>query len=290
MIAILAATRAIHFATLMTFFGGSAYGALLRRAQFGGAPVKSAHVLFVTAATLAFVSGILWFCLIAGQMSGNWSGSLDPSVLELAASGTRFGQIFLGRFVALVALWVVCALRRRPDGADVLMIAGLLLVSLAPISHAAAMGSDVAIAGAVNDSAHLLTAGFWLGGLMVLAMLVPRHWAEPAALLGPLRLFSVWGSFVVALLVITGLINAVSILPVAAVSLRNSYFDLLLVKVALASVMVGLAAMNRWHFAPALRNGGERSTRNLASSIGSEIGLGIIVVAIAGCLGLMAPH
>jgi putative copper resistance protein D len=76
----------------------------------------------------------------------------------------------------------------------------------------------------------------------------------------------------------------------AAVSLRSSYFDLLLVKVGLAAVMVGLAALNRWHFGPALRNGGESATRNLARSIGGEIGLGMLVVGIVGCLGLMAPH
>jgi putative copper resistance protein D len=232
----------------------------------------------------------VWFSLIAGQMSGSWQGSLDPAVLRLAAFDTRFGEIFLERFVGLIALWLMCALGTRPYSLSVAMLAGLLLASLGPISHVAATGGDIAMIGAVNDAVHLLTAAFWLGGLLVLAMFLQRHWTDPPSLLGGLGLFSIWGTPAVAVLIITGLINAVSILPVSVISLRNSYFDLLAVKVGLASVMIGLAALNRWHFAPALRTGGEGAMQRLAASVGSEIALGFVVVSVAGVLGLMPPH
>ena len=290
MIALLAAARAIHFASLMAIFGGSAYAALLRRAELCEPAVKPTQILFVTAATLALISAIVWFCLIAGQMSGSWQGSVDPSTLELAATGTRIGQIFLGRVVGLGALWFTCVVTMRSHSPSIAILAGLLLASLAPISHAAASSGDIAIIGAANDAAHLLTGGFWVGGLMVLALFVSRHWTDSAALLGALRLFSIWGSLVVALLVITGLITAVSILPLSAMSFHNAYFGLLLVKVGLALAMIGLAALNRWRFAPALRNGGGSAARHLARSIGVEIVLGVTVVGIAGYLGLMAPH
>jgi copper resistance protein D len=288
-IALLATARAVHFASLMTTLGGSAYALLLRRAGLLDSPPKGTRALFVTAATLALASGIIWFCLIAGQMSGSWEGSLDPAVLQIAALDTRFGQIFLGRFVGLVTL-LMFAFRMRPDSLGVAILAGVLLASLGPISHAAAIGGDVGIVGAVNDAAHLLTAGFWLGGLMVLAIFLQRHWTDPTSLLGALRLFSIWGTAVVALLVISGLINAISIVPLSMMSLHNPYFILLLVKIGLASVMIGLAALNRWRFAPALRTGDERATQRLAASVGSEIALGFAVVAVAGMLGLMAPH
>ncbi len=290
MTALLAAARAIHFASLMTIFGGGTYGALLRRAGLWGSLPKGTRVLFATAATLAIVSAIGWFCLIVGQMSGSWQDSLDPAILRLATFDTRFGQIFVGRSIGLIVLWLMCALGIGSDRLRIAILAGLLLASLGPISHPAASGGDIAIVGAINDATHLLTAGFWLGGLVILATFVRRHWADPASLLGALRLFSIWGTTVVALLVVTGLINAISILPISQMSLSNSYFDLLLVKVGLASMMIGLAALNRWHFAPALRADGERATQHLASSIRSEIVLGFAVVAIAGMLGLMAPH
>jgi putative copper resistance protein D len=288
--ALLAAARAIHFASLMTIFGGSAYAALLRRAGLWGSPLRGSRFLSATAATFAIVSGIIWFGLIAGQMSGSWQGSLDPAVLQLAALDTRFGQIFLGRFVGLVTLLLMFAFGVRPHSLGVAILAGVLLGSLGPISHAGATGGDIGFVGAANDAAHLLTAGFWLGGLAVLAMFVRRHWTDAASLLRALRLFSIWGTAVVALLVVTGLINAISILPLSMMSLHNAYFELLLVKVGLASLMIGLAALNRWHFAPALRTGGNQATRHLAFSVGTEILLGFTVVAIVGFLGLMAPH
>jgi copper resistance protein D len=215
---------------------------------------------------------------------------MDPGTLQLAASATRFGQIFLGRFVGLVALWFFCIVRTKPHGLGFSVLAGFLLALLAPISHAAAAGGDIAIMGAASDAAHLLTAGFWVGGLMILATLVPRSGGNPRTLLGPLRLFSIWGSFVVALLVLTGLINAISVLPASAMSFRNAYFDLLSVKVGLALAMVALAALNRWQLAPALRNGGSRAVGHLAASISAEVALGLTIVGIAGYLGVTAPH
>ena len=246
-------------------------------------------MLFVGAATLALASAVLWFCLIAGQMSGDVRGSLDPATLGLVATDTRFGRIFLARFLGLVALWFLCRGGVARRGGAIATLAGLLLASLAPISHAAAETGSM-IVGIASDAAHLLTAGFWLGGLVVLAMLALRHWSDRAALIGPLRLFSLWGAAAVGILVVTGLINAVSIVPLSAVSLHDHYFELLLLKVTLAAAMIGFAALNRWRFAPALENGGRGALRQLTSSIGVELLLGIAIVTIAAFLGLTGPH
>ena len=290
MSALLAAARAIHFASLMAIFGGSAYAGLLRRRNLGGPSAGSLRTLFMIAATLALVSGLAWFCLVAGQMSGSWGGSVDPSVLKLAASGTRFGHIFLARLIGLIGLWLLSAAARRRGALAIAILAGLLLASLAPVSHPGASGGEIAIAGTASDATHLLAGGFWLGGLMALALLILSRRRDAAALVEPLRIFSGWGSAVVALLVLTGVGNALSILPLSAVAPRNPYFDLLLVKVGLAAAMVCLAALNRWRFAPALPGGGERPMRHLAFSVGAEIALGLLVVAIVGFLGTMSPH
>ena len=246
-------------------------------------------MLFVGAALFALASAVLWFWLIAGQMSGDLRGSLDPATLGLVATDTRFGRIFLARFLGLVALWLLCRGGVARRGGAIAILAGLLLASLAPISHAAADTGSM-IVGIASDAAHLLTAGFWLGGLVVLAMLALRHWCDRAALIGPLRLFSLWGAAAVGILVVTGLINAVSIVPLSAVSLHDHYFELLLLKVALAAAMIGFAALNRWRFAPALENGGRGALRQLTSSIGVELLLGIAIVTIAAFLGLTGPH
>jgi putative copper resistance protein D len=287
---LLATARAVHFASLMAIFGGSIYALLLRYAGIGGSPAKGTRVLYATAATLAIASGVVWFCLVAGQMSGSWQGSIDPGTIELAAIGTRFGHVFVVRFIGLAGLWIFCAAGDRSDSAACSILAGLLLASLGLISHAAAIDDDIVSIGAISDAAHLLTSGYWLGGLMILAILLQRHSEDRAFLTGSLRVFSTWGTLAVAVLVVTGLANAISILPLNEMSLGNSYFDLLLVKVALASIMIGLAILNRWRFAPALRNDADGAVQRLRASVGGEFVLGLAILAIVGLLGVMPPH
>jgi len=289
MIELLAAARAIHLASLMSIFGASAYVVLLQRSKLSEPSVSAMRILFVTATSLALASGIIWFCLTAGQMSGSWANATDLPTLELAASSTRFGQIFMARFAGLAVLWFLCSFTRL-NARAVAVLAGLLLASLGFVSHAAAMNGDLAFSGAANDAVHLVAAGFWLGGLVVLVLLIPRHWAVPTGLLGPLRIFSLWGTFAVALLVTTGLINVISILPMFAMAFHNIYFGLLAVKVGLALAMIVLASLNRWRFAPAIRDERPRAARHLARSVGTEIGLGAFIVGIAAVLGLIAPH
>jgi putative copper resistance protein D len=286
---LLAVTRAIHLASLMVIFGASAFPALLQRAGRWEAPPRSSRFLGTAAALVALVTAIVWFCLIAGQMSGSSQGAIDPAVLQLAATDTRFGHIFVGRTIGLVALSLLCALETRSKSFAVAVLAGLLLASLAPVSHAAAGGDNVLTMGAVSDGVHLLAGGFWLGGLVVLASLVARYRSRAAELVAQLGVFSSWGGFVVALLVLTGVANLLLIMPVSAMSLHNLYFDLLLTKIGLAAVMVGLAALNRWRFAPAFARG-ENAVRHLAYSIGLETAFAFTVVGIVGYLGTIAPH
>jgi putative copper resistance protein D len=284
-IGLLAAARATQFAGLMAIFGAGAFAWLLRKNAIPEPPGRAPLILFATCATLAIASAILWFGLVVGQMSGDWGASLDPSVLTLAATSTRFGQIFLLRLIGLLALWLMSV--TRPRGVGVPLVAAMLLALLAPVSHAAADGG---IAGILSDAAHLLAASFWLGGLVILLMLLPLHRANPTALLPPLRVFSIWAASAVALLVATGVINALSILPLSMLSLQDVYIDLLLLKVGIALFMVALAALNRWHLAPALQSRGSTAVRQLQFSICTEIALGMSIIAIVGYLGVTSPH
>jgi putative copper resistance protein D len=290
MIAFFAAVRAIHFASLMAIFGAGAFLALLRSRLHIEVSAIAARILFATAATLALITAVAWLGLVAGQMSGDWHYALDPAALTAVVTGTRFGQVFLWRVGGLAVLWIACILKTPSQNLLPALLAAALLGALGLTSHAAASSGEFGIVRAGNDAVHLLAGGFWLGGLLVLAMLMWRHREAPAALLGPLQLFSAWGTYAIAALVVTGVTNAASILPVAAVSVRSFYARVLLSKVAIASVMIALAAVNRWRLVPALRSGEPGAPHDLARSIGAEIALGATVIAIAAWLGLMPPR
>ncbi len=286
MIAAFAAVRAIHLASLMIAFGASAYLMLLRRELGIEIPVQPG---LRAASLLALVSAVLWLFLVAGQMSGDWGNATNPGTVMLVASGTHFGHIWTGRIGGLVLLGLgsfIWSPARHPAWP---ILAGLLLASLGLTSHAAAGSGGLGLVRAANDAVHLLTAGFWIGALFVLAMLARRHRREPIKLYAPFRLFSLWGTYAVAILVVTGLVNVVSILPARAITLHNLYADLLTAKIAVALAMIGLAAVNRSLLLPGLHNGEARASRQMGYNVVVEIALGVTVVAIVGYLGMTAP-
>src|SRR5262249_24155076 len=147
---------------------------------------------------------LVWFALAAAQMAGT---TPDGAVLT-SALATRFGIGFLLRMAALAVMAPAVAM-----GGNLLALAMAALALTAPAlaGHAAAASAHFAVIGIAIDALHLLTAGFWLGGLALLAILFARG-AMKADLLLILGLFSEAAMVAVLLLVMSGLINATMVL------------------------------------------------------------------------------
>jgi copper resistance protein D len=288
MTVLFAAVRAVHFISLMVVFGAAALSALLRAHKIAGPPDRMTRIVFPAAAALGFVTAIAWFFVVAGRMLGDWRGMLDPANLRLVATATAFGRVAVWRMAGLALMLCLSPARTRTGMTAAL--AALLLGSLGLTSHAAAAAGDLPLLRAGNDAAHLLAAGFWIGGLVVLASFVRQHLRQPQKLVAPFRLFSRWGSVAVVVLIFSGIVNAASILPAHSLSTANSYVDILAVKIVLALGMVVLAVVNRLELVPALDAGHANTARQLSLSVFAEIILGIVVIAIVGYLGQMAPQ
>lgn len=284
MTGLFAAIRAAHFLSLMAAFGAASFGALLARHQMPGPPERWARAFFPAAAAIGLFTAILWLVLAAAGMTG---GPLDPAAVKLVASATEFGRIAVWRILGLGLLLALCLVRMRLGAVAVLT--ALLLASLGLTSHAAAEAGAMPLLRAGNDALHLLTAGFWVGGLVVLAILVRQHHKQPEYLAAPFHLFSRWGTPAVAVLVLSGIANAAAILPVRALSTNNAYVDILGVKIALALVMIVLAIVNRLELVPLLGAGNRTVAGRLSRSVLAEILLGMLVIGIVGYLGQMAP-
>ena len=214
-------------------------------------------------------AGSVWFLLAAAQMAGE----VSQSAILQTATATLFGQVFLARALALLALVFVL----KHDKA-VALLAATALVLPAVTSHAAASSpAGFAAIGMALDAAHLLTAGFWIGGLAVLAVLFAR---KERNIVLALTLFSDWALPAVLLLVMTGLINAASII-LSGGTPAALYLSVLSAKLALVLIMLALAAVNRFKL--------EAQDKAIARNAGLELGLGIIVVLLAGALGQLPP-
>jgi putative copper resistance protein D len=271
---ILAGSRGLYYCTLLSLFGDLAFSLLLR-AKLPIILPPDNKALRWSALALAFVSGSVWLAAAAGQMAG----ALSWDALTATITATLFGQLFVARTIAVSGLAIAFLLRHGAKPA--LVLAAIALIPPAMTSHAAASSpAGFALLGAALDAVHLLTAGFWIGGLLVLAMLFRRK--EPNMPLA-LSLFSEWAMIAVLLLVMTGLINSASILLGDKGAPSLPYLLVLGAKLALVAAMLSLAIFNRFRLMPA----GE--DKAIARNAAWELGLGLIAVLLAGVLGQLQP-
>ncbi|HEY1877199.1 MAG TPA: CopD family protein, partial [Rhizomicrobium sp.] len=211
----------------------------------------------------------------AAQMADTMNGQ----VLAETVTATLFGQLFLVRLIALVCMALLLLFWR--SGTLMAVLAAIALALPAATSHTAlASPAGFAAMGMILDAAHLLTAGFWIGGLVALAALFRRN--EPNLVLA-LSLFSDWAIIAVLILVMTGLIDAASILLGGKGTPSLSYLAVLGAKLVLVAAMLWLAAVNRFKWLP--RNAEDKIGRNTMR----ELAMGLFAVLLAGALGQLQP-
>ncbi|QAY86693.1 copper homeostasis membrane protein CopD [Pseudomonas arsenicoxydans] len=273
--------RFLHFTVVLMLFGAWVFKPLLlgRSNAFDQPLLRVTHML----ATVALLSGVGWLLLITASMAGAWDAAFDPSTLRLVLGSTFFGQVWRWHLLLnalLVALlltpWRSCAPLR-------LGLASLLLATLAPVGHGAMLDGLQGQLLILNQLVHLTCVGIWLGGLMLLVMIL----RQPTGLaINPiLRRFSGVGYGLVAGLLITGLIN-VRVLTGQfwPTPLLSGFALILLIKVLLVAVMLGLALFNRLRIKDC-----DQRLATLRLSVIVEWLLGIGAVAAVSLLGTMPP-
>ncbi len=292
-------SRFVHYLALSVLFGVALFP------FYGFAPprrdlqrVRWLRPLLLSAALLGLLSGMSWFAFTTAGMSGSMSGVTDPATLSTVIRQTDFGRVWVLRLV-LGAVLILLLLPRRvtaPRFYALLLGSLILLASIALTGHA---GSDEGSAGLrhlIADAFHLVAAGVWVGALVVLARLVTisaRQLRDDdlRTLHHALSRFSGVGTVVVAVLVLTGLINP----GFFSSSLKTAYAQVLLVKLAMFAAMLLLAAANRFWLTPRLgatldsTSGLESAVGTLRKSLLTETGLAILVLAAVAWLGTLSP-
>ena len=198
--------------------------------------------------------------------------------------GTPSGQILLAR-LALLAVLVGAVWTGRQRVAA--WLAGAALVLIAATGHAAgASPQGFWFIGAANDGLHLLTAGYWIGGLCVLLAMLGSRPSAPR-LPQAVSLFAEWGMIAVALLVMTGIINAAMVLLGSPGHDDPIYAGILALKIVLALTMIALALGNHFRLLPRLAQ--PNVAAQLRNRAGWELSLGLAVVGLAALLSLLHP-
>jgi putative copper resistance protein D len=280
-----AVVRALHFASLMTVFGACA---LLWQARGISLQGKTLNGLIYICALLAIATAVLSLGYVAQEMTGDPGSLWDLHAFGLVVSKSFYGAVFRIRIFLLLGLCLFCI---RPGlHLPKALLAGAALALLGLTSHAAAAG-DVSwfYARAGVDALHLVTAGFWVGGLAVLTSQVLAKSRDLARLVYLLRLFSRWGVVSVAVLIAAGTINAVAILGAPGMPWSSTYITWLAVKIVLAAVMVALALTNRFGVLPGLEKRDLEAEQTIPLTVVAELSCAFAILAIVGFLGTIAP-
>lgn len=273
--------RFLHFTVVLMLFGAWVYKPRLlgRDTTLDRTLTRISRWL----AALALVSGVCWLLLITASMAGAWDAALEPSTLRLVLGSTFFGQVwswhllFNGLLLTLLLTPLHTHLPLR------LVLGASLLATLAPVGHGAMLDGVEGRWLMLNQLVHLACVGIWLGGLMLLVMILRRPAGHDIRAL--LQRFSGVGYIVVAGLLITGLIN-VRVLTGAfwPTPLLSGFALILLIKVTLIAAMLGLALFNRLRIKDC-----EQRLSALRKSVIAEWLLGIGAVAAVSLLGTMPP-
>ncbi|OLF54616.1 copper homeostasis membrane protein CopD [Pseudomonas chlororaphis] len=275
--------RFVHFSVVLLLFGAWVFRPLLLGREAVAAVDCPLARLSRWLAWIALASGVGWLLLITASMAGSWTSALDPATVQLVLGKTFFGRVWSGHLLlnALLALLLIA----RPSWPRplTLSLAALLLATLAPVGHGAMLDGLSGQLLILNQIVHLGCVSLWLGGLLVLLMILRQPGALPLERV--LLRFSGVGYGLVAGLLVTGLIN-VRVLTgqLWPTPLLSGFALILLIKVLLVVAMLGLALFNRLR----IRHCHARLA-TLRASVALEWLLGLAAVAAVSLLGTLPP-
>jgi len=259
--------------------------------------------ILLAIAIAGLVLSMFGLMALAASMAGVPLVEIDLETLTMILA-MPVGTAWLVRMASLAAVVLAAiALRRQPVTFLVIASAGgaVGLSTLAWNGHGA---MDAAMTGWVHlgaDIAHLIAAGAWVGAIIGLLALVLRSaeaFDAPAlrATHRALDGFGLIGTAIVAVILVTGLINSWLLVGPANIGMlfTTLYGQLLLVKLALFVAMLGFAAANRYRLTPALADrietGDHRAALvGLRISLALEASCALLVLALVAWLGTLEP-
>ena len=190
------------------------------------------------------------------------------------------GQILLIELAGfLLAMGLALVAHTRPAPVIRVGAAAALLAVVAAEGLRAHPGASSPIWGTVLTMVHLVSASVWIGGL-VHVVRAGRLWRGQERAVGSTRLlvvdYSRLALILVLVVVVTGVLQTVILLPDLAALVDTTYGVLLLAKVALVVLVLGLAVLAR-----------RRLQRSIRTLTGAPLGRGVRAEA-AGLVGVLA--
>jgi len=244
-----------------------------------GANLPAGGLTALRVAVLLAAAGVV--ALIGAERSMVGAPSLLPLFL------TREGEYLLALGVAVIACGVAVVAMDFWPGRAALAAIGVTAV-LAVLAHVLAGHAAAPVAlrplNILEQWIHMTAIGVWAGGLAFL--LLGMRGLAPDARAGAIRVFSRIATWTLAVVVVTGVLRAITEIGSPSNLTHTSYGVALLVKVGLVLVVVGFAAFNHFRYVPALDQGDDASRRVRNDSRAELVVLAGVLIATAMLTGL----
>jgi len=283
------AARFLQFGPALILFGTPLFF------LYGGAsqPPHTSHRLerVVTAAALLSFAGAVWWVLAETAMIFSDPGQFTPDAIWTVLTGTGFGRAAFLRIILIAMAIIVPFVTRSPRRTPAVQaaIGAAVVASFAWTGHGVKDEGAAGLIHLVGDIVHLLAAAIWIESI--------RQRTGARAALRGLEAFSSVGVAVVALLLLSGVVNSWFLVgPAHIKQLVTSPYGLLLdAKLLLFAAMLALAAANRYRFTPrlgtALAQAGsqEKPLIALRRSVVWEATLALVVLVVVSLMGTLEP-
>ncbi|WP_193227594.1 copper resistance CopC/CopD family protein [Aureimonas psammosilenae] len=269
--ALVFSSKLLLYLGLFVGIGGLAYGAAIQ--PFESAARRVVRVFLV----LGLVAVPVALAAQGLDALGASIGAFFQPDSWAAGAETSFGRT-LG--IAAVSFLLGLAAAFLPGGRIGTVLAGLSFLgaglSLAASGHASAAPPQWATRPAVF--LHTLAIAFWVGSLLPLALAIQGGREEGRA---ALKRFSAAIPFVLLALVASGVLLGVVQVREPDALFDTAYGWVLVAKLGLVSLLLLLAAANRWSLTPAVAGGADRTVRErMVGLIGMELALVLLVLAV----------
>ena len=297
------ALRFALYLDLMLLFGLGLFGlyGLKASERLSGAVLNFKGWLAGTA-LLGMLLSMASLLVMTRAMSGEQEWQALGPHLQMMLWQTEFGLTWMLRIgVLLVAALVALTGAVWPSASVWLATwaAGVALATLAWAGHGAMDDGALRAWHLIADSAHLLAAGAWVGALVAFGLLllpgsvqdIQRVKILARALTG----FEWIGVALVTALILTGVGNYLFVVGPSLDGIASSAYGILLsLKLALFGVMLGMAALNRFHLSPFMQRAvaaGDYTLacRALRRSLSVEFGAVLLILGLVAWLGTLGP-
>lgn len=272
-----------------------------------------AHAAFGYRRLLSWLAGVgllvsgAGMLILAVTMSGVTEiGELQRHVFGMIITGTNVGIAWVVKIAALVGILLCAGFHRRVPTASLVLASLFAAVGLSTLVWSGHGAMDTGTRGVIHlaaDTLHLLGAGAWLGALAAFLLLLrsgQRQDHDDAyrhllLLRQAVTGFSSAGTLIVAVLIVTGIVNYLLIVGPSLEGMASSpYGVLLLVKLGLFGAMLALAAANRFRLGPLLErarssNDIARAKRALCNSLAIETTAMMLILLAVAWLGTLSP-